>query len=515
MGVKSFAVSAVLLSWATLQPAVAQPGNDEAPALPRYEGVDCWFDIDEDDRDDRRIDCGRLFVPENWDDPKSQSITLPVVHFSARGDRPIGEPVIYLLGGPNQRAGLKDADSVRRSWIDDLRGQLWTDWHDVIVITPRGANLTDSNLDCPELRDPMVLLGAAGRNGAQVDWRATYWPAYARCIERLKRTHDLDGYALNQMTVDVLALVQQLELEKWSMLGVSFGTRLALEVMRAEPLGLQKVILDSVMPPGTNIFRESPMNTARALRRLFLTCKGDLQCARDYPDPEALLAKAMAYLEDQAFWAPLRNDESFGRIYYDVHPFHLINTLVEKAYSAGTLGEIPSILSDVLADDLYSIRDSHWRAIHRPHEIANAAFELTYCAFAFDDAAETDWDQLIADYPLYESWIRLSREFAEHCADWPVALQDPAEEEPVMNDIPTLVLNGFFDPVTPPEYARQAAATLSRSQLFVFDRQGHNVLSSSICARTVASAFMRKPSVRPEIDCSLLDPKIVFKQRPG
>ncbi len=50
-----------------------------------------------------------------------------------------------------------------------------------------------------------------------------------------------------------------------------------------------------------------------------------------------------------------------------------------------------------------------------------------------------------------------------NCDLWGVKAAGPVENEPVVSSIPTLVLAGEFDPITPPAMGRQAAAALSQS----------------------------------------------------
>ena len=71
--------------------------------------------------------------------------------------------------------------------------------------------------------------------------------AQRRCSARLLA----DGWNLNRFDSqhnadDLLDLVAALGLEQWQLYGVSYGTRLALQVMRSQPPGLQAVVLDSV-----------------------------------------------------------------------------------------------------------------------------------------------------------------------------------------------------------------------------------------------------------------------------
>jgi len=80
------------------------------------------------------------------------------------------------------------------------------------------------------------------------------------------------------------------------------------------------------------------------------------------------------------------------------------------------------------------------------------------------------------------------------CENWPVEEADPWVKEPLVSDIPTLVLEGELDPVTPPEYGQLVAENLSKGYFFEFPGVGHDVLASE-CARSIAGAFVEPAEV--------------------
>ena len=87
------------------------------------------------------------------------------------------------------------------------------------------------------------------------------------------------------------------------------------------------------------------------------------------------------------------------------------------------------------------------------------------------------------------------------CENWPVEKADPAVRQPVISDIPTLILAGEFDPVTPPEYGQMVAEHLSNSNFFEFPTIGHSVAVANECARSIAAAFLENPNTRPDASC--------------
>ena len=75
--------------------------------------------------------------------------------------------------------------------------------------------------------------------------------------------------------------------DQWNLYGVSYGTRLALTVMRDYPQGVRSVVLDSVYPLQVNLYTDLPENFDRSLKVLFETCAANADCSSTYPDLEA------------------------------------------------------------------------------------------------------------------------------------------------------------------------------------------------------------------------------------
>jgi hypothetical protein len=87
------------------------------------------------------------------------------------------------------------------------------------------------------------------------------------------------------------------------------------------------------------------------------------------------------------------------------------------------------------------------------------------------------------------------------CQDWPVFPVTAVGRDRVSSSVPTLILAGELDPLTPREYALVAAATLSRAHVFVLPMVGHGVLWTQPCASTIVEAFLDQPTARPHVTC--------------
>jgi pimeloyl-ACP methyl ester carboxylesterase len=93
------------------------------------------------------------------------------------------------------------------------------------------------------------------------------------------------------------------------------------------------------------------------------------------------------------------------------------------------------------------------------------------------------------------------------CDIWGAGTAGPIEDQAVVSDIPTLVMAGEYDPITPVRWAELAASTLSNSTLVVIPASGHGVTGSDACANEIADQFVADPSISPDTSC--VDPSIV------
>ena len=73
----------------------------------------------------------------------------------------------------------------------------------------------------------------------------------------------------------------------------------------------------------------------------------------------------------------------------------------------------------------------------------------------------------------------------------------------VRSQTPTLLLSGYFDPITPPENAEHVSAQLTRAYPVTFSTGGHGQLSSgSGCVLGIIERFLADPASTPDSSCA-------------
>jgi len=470
-----------------------------------YQPKPCWFEFSEEERDGRRISCGEFVVPEHWEKPDSRQIHLPVVTFHADTTGPEAQPVLYIDGGPGGRSYIRNGEAIERAWIPFLREQPWTAKHDFIVMSQRGANWYDSNLGCPA-SDPTTLVLSSKMGGPPVAKKIDY----DTCLERLSQTHDLSGYNISQDARDIAALRIAMGIDNWTLLGISYGTRRALRVMRDHPAGIANVVLDSVAPLDLDPLGTLVPNFAEALDRVSQACRKQKDCRRSYPQHEKQLKNVLV----KAAMGKLKivGDPNHGTFFLKHAPSGILDILFFLSYSHETIGLIPAYIDALergydehsyvtLAEELYAASFE---------DFAEGAFVLQQCNDDFNAVVEFDWQADALKYPILRDWIA---EFAEEsraiCERFSTAPLPESSHYMLVSDIPTLLLSGHYDPITPSSEASRVAKTLIQSHEFVFHDKSHSVLfdvsddetGMISCPAKIMTAFLDKPEDRPSDPC--------------
>ncbi len=220
-----------------------------------------------------RIDCGGLTVPENHADPSDRNIRLAVAIIRATGSNAQPDPLIYLAGGPGSGA-VMIAPSLAIRMAQTSR--------DVVLIDQRGMGLSQPSLYCPTISEWMLLSGVpieAEISACRVDLETQgIRPEF---------------YTNEQNAADIAAARTLLGYDQVNLFGISYGTRLALTVLRDYPEGLRSVTLDSTHPPQImyNETSGSQGDFERSFGILESLCKADIVCRTAYPELRAIYLK--------------------------------------------------------------------------------------------------------------------------------------------------------------------------------------------------------------------------------
>jgi pimeloyl-ACP methyl ester carboxylesterase len=126
--------------------------------------------------------------------------------------------------------------------------------------------------------------------------------------------------------------------------------------------------------------------------------------------------------------------------------------------------------------------------------------------FAFSSLARATARDAALMLPVRRANRRSLRGLFAACASWPVTRAPDIEARAVRSDIPTLILAGQFDPITPPEYGTVIARGLPNSTAVTVRGYGHGAVGLGPCPVAIAVAFLSDPAARPDTRCAARTP---------
>src|SRR5262249_44030270 len=88
------------------------------------------------------------------------------------------------------------------------------------------------------------------------------------------------------------------------------------------------------------------------------------------------------------------------------------------------------------------------------------------------------------------------------CKQWNIRLLPRDDLAPLQSPIPSLLLSGDFDPITPPEYAATVLPGLPDGQHVVFPRGTHGQAFKSGCANGLIQTFLDDPTATLDAACA-------------
>jgi pimeloyl-ACP methyl ester carboxylesterase len=421
--------------------------------------------------------CGFLEVPENPEDPEGRKISLHIAYAKATTPTVEPDPVFIFAGGPGQAAS--ETWVMLRGMLNKIRKN-----RDIVMIDQRGTGQSNK-LDC-------VAEDVDDLN-AEVDLELL-----VRLTEECAESLDGDTrfYTTTHGMQDYDTVRRAMGFEKINLLGISYGTRSAQVYLRMFPDSVRTVTLDSVIPMQLNLGQEHAPMLDRAVEEVFNDCRADSACKELFPSSEKDLLALLENLRQQPRSITIINPIS-GK---DQDILLTSDTLAVAirflSYSSESQAVLPLLIHEAITTgDLTRLASQALLVMSGLNEMLARGMELSVmCAedYPFMNFGEDQSDTIIGNIFL--------QVVEAQCNVWPKGAVPDGFHDPVVSDVPILLVSGERDPVTPPHYAAQAAETFSNNINLVANGQSHSVLRN-MCLREIASEFISAGNV-DDVDTS-------------
>jgi len=444
----------------------------QSPGVTRPEFHECQIGA-EDSAERQQALCTTFMVPEDRQHPEGRKIGLHVAWLRARASNPKPDALFFIAGGPGQastEAFLEEAPA-----FDRIRSE-----HDVLLVDQRGTG-SSNRLDCPPPPADMQPTDAEIAAAAQA------------CLKQLPG--DPRFYTTTVAVQDLEAVRAAMGYTQVDLYGISYGTRVALQYLRAYPDSVRAVVLDGVVPADLALGPGVSLDAQRALGLIFTRCEKDPGCRQAFPDLATDFSALQKDLNSHAVSVSLR-DPLTGAPRTEQLTWEKVATAVRlMSYQSETAALLPLLI--------------HQAAVQHDY------LPLMSTALLFSDQLQESFAQGMGasvlcteDAPFLTEDPQLQKQLQDtylgantfesitkSCQVWTRGVMDPAFKQPVVSAKPVLLLSGEDDPITPPSNAERAARTLSNSLSLVVAGQGHgNVFRG--CVPRVMADFVDAGSVK-------------------
>ena len=435
--------------------------------VPRIEPAACRFFVDGSLGLSEGVgySCGDLVVEE---DRATHTGRIRLHFIRITSAAATNRATIYLDGGPGgDGQGILDYAAYLGSPF--LNGLLVDG--DFLVISQRGTALSQPYLDCQQ-GDCSDFAGIANL------------PAY--------------NTAYNADDVDDLRAA--LGFEQLNVYGISYGSRLGLEVLRRHGDHVRAAVIEGLVPPQVQWTAAIPASFYSALTALDASCADAGACGTTFGDLVGKFLAGVSALDANPVTIQVQGqDVPFDGVTYGYLMFQMMYSRSSYAYLPLMINDLAIRRTDRIASFL-----STWLEAAGGGGISTGLYYSVVCGELYNPpdpgapaAANQGVPQAFID--LYgSSYDSLEAQ----CGTWPKGTLQDTLAQPVTSSVRTLVSSGRLDPITPPSFGDIAASTLADKVVVVHENSGHGATLQSPCGTQNLHAFLANPTAMLDTSCA-------------
>ncbi|MBS0571117.1 MAG: alpha/beta fold hydrolase [Proteobacteria bacterium] len=429
--------------------------------------------------------CAPLSVPENRNAANGRKLDLRLALIKSDAATADADIVVFLAGGPGQSA-IDTWPQIAAAFAPLL------EHHHVLLLDQRGTGGSNV-LECKGDDDDST---STGFDAAKV--RDTT----QKCLDDVSKHSDPRFYTTTDAVADLEAVRQALGAPPFDLVGVSYGTRVAQQYALRHPEGVRSIVLDSVAPNAIALGQDFAENLDGALKLQFAQCEKTPACKQVFGDPYASLMQLRDELRQTPRDYAYRDPVTFVEKQKRMTAPSLAGLVRLFAYSPETAALLPLSIKEGLQGDFTPLAGQQQILTGDMSDLAENAMQLSVICSEDADLLvpqPQDADTVLGNHLI--DGIKAA------CTVWPHETRPADFHQPLKTGKPVLILEGEFDPVTPPRYGEQVLKSLSNARLLVAKGQGHNVIGRG-CIPKVVQEFVDK------LDPKTLDAKCVDRLGP-
>lgn len=442
----------------------------------------------------REMLCGELLRPRDAQDPQAGDIPIAVSVIESWGTRHSkAAPLFLIAGGPGQAA--------RQSYTLARTAQLrrWSKHRDVVLVDIRGTGDSES-IEC-DLEAPDDIKLSQSQLLERIGERIKV------CRANMGETRKPHHYFTPVLADDLDAVREALGYESISLLGGSYGTRLAMEYARRHDAHTERVILDGVAPVQLALPWHYAQTFERAWNKIADYCEQDSACQARYPEFRSSLRQLITKLENAPPTTTSVNHTSRDlKVDWQAEPRSIRQVYFGPSYSASGWTLLPLAVDRALQGDwdtTFALNDGENRMSMHLTTTYSIVCNEDKRAWAQQDATPEMQKTLLGDV-----MIKL---YQKICPAFTSEHPLPSSYfEPIKSDKPFLLLSGDADPVTPPTWAKKVQQNFPNALELTVPYTGHGTTSLPCVYDLVEEFLSSEAPLDIDTACVQETPRPVF-----
>ena len=411
--------------------------------------------------------CGHLEVYENRDARAGRRIALNIVVLPSIGADVRPDPVFFLAGGPGQGA----AQMARQ--IQVLFRGIQRD-RDIVLVDQRGTGKSNP-LNCRSDDESLRELSESDDQGIE---------KLKACLAKLQG--DVRLYTTNIAMDDLDEVRAYLGYERINLYGGSYGTRAALVYLRRHEPHVRSVVLDGVAPMDMRLPLFAARDAQRSLDKLLTDCAADPSCHAAFPGLAERVRTLLARLEKQPARQRVVHPRTGAEEDVEVSARLVASIVFSALYSPLTASIVPSLIGRAEHNDFQGLLAL---AFAGEGATDNLSLGMQLSVICSEDSGRFTTADLNHESAGTVFGTHLMVGQVKACEFWPKGSVEPSYYEPVVSEVPALVLSGELDPVTPPSWGQSVAKHLKNARHLVASGTGHGVVATA-CGNRLVKEFI-------------------------
>lgn len=421
------------------------------------------------------VDCGTVTVPQDRAHTEERTVRLAVAVFRARSTTPAPDPLIFLDGGP----GARTLDS----YTNGLGGFLSriNRSRDIIIFDYRGMGHSDPALTCPESM------------GAEND----AWVSVCRA-RFAEQGVDVTDFTTRDNAADAADIIRALGYETYNIWGGSYGSSVALTLLRDHPENIRAAIITAMQPPQGDLQSAMPVYFQRTLDAISALCQADAACSGVFPGEfTPALAVIVERLNENPLPVTVHNIET-GLTGDDV-----IAGFMQLLKDENNIAVVPGLIAALYAEQ-YQVLISYANALTPAPDPLNpiGAYLSMRCTDSILAVTDEAYDAALQSInPAFrEGFTRKHQRDVAQCEAWGARTPTPEDRLPAMTDTPALIISGALDIYSSQEWLDSTVETLPNGYGFMLPYHLHYVIHNP-CASSLLIGFIEDPNAGLDASC--------------